>query len=359
MLFQIREQGMSNREILASVFMDAAKNEIERGKIREYQSKIEEQNAEEAKLHEVRAQLKEASFSPGKRDKAKISQLRDEATKLANRISIRDKQLLRLEASKPLMAVLEREKDLAYKRASAKWGDRVEKMRTGRSKTEMRHKVQKIAGKLNQLLLNGDKEHNVKIGLQKATAEALSAINMETTDVEARLAKLQKRIDKASDPAERAKLLQTYERVEQMGTNMTRRLSALKDAYDDIKDSTDPLIANAYQPEIDQMIKALRETVGDTPLHAMSLQQLKAVYDTYTAVLTTIRKANKAFKMERNATISGMGEDVMREIRRTGGNHPLELTGAGVIKGFGWSLLKPVYAFRTIGSDTPRSTRRS
>lgn len=344
--------GMSNREILASVFMDAAKNEIERGKIREYQSKIEEQNAEEAKLHEVRAKLKEASFSPGKKDKAKISQLRDEATKLANRISIRDKQLLRLEASKPLMAVLEREKDLAYKRASAKWGDRVEKMRTGRSKTEMRHKVQKIAGKLNQLLLNGDKEHNVKIGLQKATAEALSAINMETTDVEARLAKLQKRIDKASDPAERAKLLQTYERVEQMGTNMTRRLSALKDAYDDIKDSTDPLIANAYQPEIDQMIKDLRETVGDTPLHAMSLQQLKAVYDTYTAVLTTIRKANKAFKMERNATISGMGEDVMREIRRTGGNHPLELTGAGVIKDFGWSLLKPVYAFRTIGSDT-------
>lgn len=344
--------GMSNREILASVFMDAAKNEIERGKIREYQSKIEEQNTEEAKLHEVRAKLKEVSFSPGKKDKAKISQLRDEATKLANRISIRDKQLLRLEASKPLMAVLEREKDLAYKRASAKWGDRVEKMRTGRSKTEMRHKVQKIAGKLNQLLLNGDKEHNVKIGLQKATAEALSAINMETTDVEARLAKLQRRIDKASDPAERAKLLQTYERVEQMGANMTRRLSALKDAYDDIKDSTDPLIANAYQPEIDQMIKDLRDTVGDTPLHAMSLQQLKAVYDTYTAVLTTIRKANKAFKMERNATISGMGEDVMREIRSTGGNHPLELTGAGVIKDFGWSLLKPVYAFKMIGSDT-------
>ena len=142
MLFQLRG-GMSNREILASVFMDAAKNEIERGKIREYQSKIEEQNAEEAKLYKVRAQLKEASFSPGKKDKAKISQLRDEATKLANRISIRDKQLLRLEASKPLMAVLEREKDLAYKRASAKWGDRVEKMRTGRSKTEMRHKVQR------------------------------------------------------------------------------------------------------------------------------------------------------------------------------------------------------------------------
>ena len=344
--------GMSNREILASVFMNAAKNEIERGKIREYQSKIEEQNAEEAKLHEVRAKLKEASFSPGKKDKAKISQLRDEATKLANRISIRDKQLLRLEASKPLMAVLEREKDLAYKRASAKWGDRVEKMRTGRSKTEMRHKVQKIAGELNRLLLNGDKEHNVKVGLQKATAEALSAINMETTDVEARLAKLQKRIDKASDPAEKAKLLQTYERVEQMGVNMTRRLAALQDAYDGIKKSTDPLVANAYQPEIDRMIEDLRETVGSTPLHAMSLQQLKAVYDTYTAVLTTIRKANKAFKMERNATISGMGEDVMREIRRTGGNHPLELTGAGIIKDFSWSLLKPVYAFKMIGSDT-------
>lgn len=343
---------VSNRDILANAFMDVAQNDFERGKIAEYQQKIKALDEDELKLRDIRAQLHDLSFSAGPRDNAKIRELREKATKLANRIGIQDKQLLRLEASKPLMAVLEREKKLAYSRASQKWEDRIETARTGRSKTEMRHKIKKIVGELNNLLLHGTKDKHIMIGLQKATAEALSAINMDTVDAENRLAKIQAKIDNATDPAEKARLQQSYARVEAMGDNMATRLTALKNAYEEIKDSGDPLVANAYQPEIEERIKNLRKMVGDTPLRNMSMEQLDFTYDTYKMVLTTIRDANKAFKNERGESIAVLGNRAMEEIGRVGGKKDLVASAMRGPLGFAWSGMKPTYAFKAIGSDT-------
>lgn len=343
---------VSNRDILANAFMDVAQNDVERGKIAEYQQKIKALDEDERKLRDIRAQLHDLSFSAGPRDNAKIRELREKATKLANRIGIQDKQLLRLEASKPLMAVLEREKKLAYSRASQKWEDRIETARTGRSKTEMRHKIKKIVGELNNLLLHGTKDKHIMIGLQKATAEALSAINMDTVAAEERLAKIQAKIDKATDPAEKARLQQSYARVEAMGDNMATRLTALKNAYEEIKDSGDPLVANAYQPEIEERIKNLRKMVGDTPLRNMSMEQLEFIYDTYKMVLTTIRNANKAFKNERGESIAVLGNRAMEEIGRVGGKNELVASAMRGPLGFAWSGMKPTYAFKAIGSDT-------
>lgn len=343
---------VSNRDILANAFMDVAQNDVERGKIAEYQQKIKALDEDERKLRDIRAQLHDLSFSAGPRDNAKIRELREKATKLANRIGIQDKQLLRLEASKPLMAVLEREKKLAYSRASQKWEDRIETARTGRSKTEMRHKIKKIVGELNNLLLHGTKDKHIMIGLQKATAEALSAINMDTVAAEKRLAKIQAKIDKATDPAEKARLQQSYARVEAMGDNLATRLTALKNAYEEIKDSGDPLVANAYQPEIEERIKNLRKMVGDTPLRNMSMEQLEFTYDTYKMVLTTIRNANKAFKNERGESIAVLGNRSMEEIGRVGGKKELVASAMRGPLGFSWSGMKPTYAFKAIGSDT-------
>lgn len=343
---------VSNRDILANAFMDIAQDDVERGKIAEYQQKIKALDEDERKLRDIRAQLHDLSFSAGPRDNAKIRELREKATKLANSIGIQDKQLLRLEASKPLMAVLEREKKLAYSRASQKWEDRIETARTGRSKTEMRHKIKKIVGELNNLLLHGTKDKHIMIGLQKATAEALSAINMDTVAAEKRLAKIQAKIDKATDPAEKARLQQSYARVEAMGDNMATRLTALKNAYEEIKDSSDPLVANAYQPEIEERIKNLRKMVGDTPLRNMSMEQLEFTYDTYKMVLTTIRNANKAFKNERGESIAVLGNRSMEEIGRVGGKKELVASAMRGPLGFAWSGMKPTYAFKAIGSDT-------
>ena len=107
-LYQDRaEESVSNRSLLANALESAAKDDMEKKKLREYREQIEHLDAEEQKLRELNGQIKELSFAKGKRDTKKISALRDEATKTANRIGIYDKRLLRLEASKPLQDVLE------------------------------------------------------------------------------------------------------------------------------------------------------------------------------------------------------------------------------------------------------------
>ncbi len=343
---------VSNRVILSNAFAEIATNDTERAKIAEYQQNIRKINELEDKLADIRKELGELSFSKGPRDQARIKALRDEATKTANRISNYDKILLRLEASAPLKAVLEREKKLAYSRASQKWRDRIDTARTGRSKTEMRHKVQKITKELNNLLLHGTKEKHVMIGLQKATADALSAVNMDTVNADERLAKIQAQIDKTTDPVKRAQLEQTYERIAEQGENIGARLTALRNAYEEIKDSKDPLVANAYQPEIEERIKNLRKLVGNTPLRNMTMEQLEYTYDTYKMVLTTIRNANKAFKNERGATIEELGTSAMQEIEAVGGKKNLVAKATKALGGFAWSGLKPVYAFKAIGSET-------
>lgn len=120
-LYQDRaDESVSNRSLLANALESTVKDDKEKQKLREYREQIEHLDAEEQKLRELNGQIKELSFAKGKRDTKKISALRDEATKTANRINIYDKRLLRLEASKPLQDVLDREKKKAYKRAEQK-----------------------------------------------------------------------------------------------------------------------------------------------------------------------------------------------------------------------------------------------
>lgn len=367
-------RGVSNRSLLANALDSATQNDSEKNRLKEYKAKIDLINAEEQKLRELREKIKELSFAPGTRDTVAIKNLQDSANRVANRINTYDRQLLNLEATAPLKAVLNREKSLAKKRAEQKGKEALsayrdkatktqreiitryqEARRRGiesRNKTEMRHKIKGIVSELNQLLLHGTKDKHIKIDLQKATAEALSAINMDTVNAEKRLAEIQKKIDSSNNPDDIARLQQTYDRIELQGENMMNKLTALKNAYEEIKDSSDPLVANAYHPEIEERINNLRKDVGDTPLREMTLEQLEFVYDTYKMVLTTIRNSNKAFKAKKLESIATLANMVMEEVHRVGGTNAYSLKGVDWLKKFYWNGLKPVYAFKAIGSET-------
>lgn len=368
------EESVSNRSLLANALESTAKNDIERKKIQEYKEKIELLNSEEQKLQELNAQVKELSFAKGPRDKAKIRALRDEAVKTANRINTYDRILLRLEASQPLQNVLEREKKAAYRKAEQKgkealeayrkdaikkqqdildrWKKSREKGIDSRNRTAMRHKIQNVVGELNQYLLKGTKDRHVPIELQKAVAEALDAVNMDTVGAEERIAKLKEELLKAKTAEQIQEISRKIERIQAMGDRMNDRLQALKDAYDKFTKSDDPLIANSHDDVISAKLDSVIDTVGDTPLRDMSLSQLKDVYDMYRMVLTTIRNANKAFKAKKSESISAMGNEVMMEVERAGGKTKLRLKGTGGISNFDWNNMKPVYAFERIGSDT-------
>ena len=367
-------ESVSNRSLLANALEGVAQNDIERNKIQEYKGKIDLINAEERKLSELNEKIKDLSFSKGPKDTKAIRDLQFEARQTANRINTYDKQLLRLEASKPLQDVLTREKRQAYKRAEQKgkealaayreratktqrelmdkWQESRKRGIESREKTAMRHKIQSVVGELNQLLLSNDKKRHVPENLKKAVADALALVNMDTVGAEERAAKYAALIAKETDPDKIDAYTATMENILRQGEKMGQRLKDLRDAYEEIQESDDPDIANAYDPVIAGCLKELSQSIGNTSLRDMTIEQLSDVYDMYRMVLTRVRDANKSFLNEKKEAISNLASRVVGEVRMVGGEHKMRVAALDPVRKFMWNNLKPVYAFEHMGSDT-------
>ena len=370
-------ESVSNRSLLANAFEGIATPQ-EQQKVQEYKDQIALINAEEKKLRELNEQIKELSFAKGKRDTKKISELREEATKTTNRINTLDKKLLRLEAAKPLQDVLEREKKKAYAKAAErgrealaeyktrveakqketidKWKETRKKAVENRDKTAVRHKIQRVVGELNNLLLREDKKHHVPDSLKKAVASALSLVNMDTVGAEERIAKYEaliaKEMSKANPDQDKVDAYTvTLENIKNKGEKMGQKLKELRDAYEEIQNSDDPDIANGYDPVIAGSIKELADTIGDTPLRNMTIEQLEDVYDMYKMVLTRVRDANKSLIESIKESISRRASMVVEQVKKVGGEHKYRASAMDSVKTFGWNNLKPVYAMERIGSN--------
>jgi hypothetical protein len=365
---------MSTRSLLAGALESVAQNDIEKQKLADYKKKIDLIAAEEAKFTELRAKIKELSFAKGARDTEAIKKLRLEAKQTENRINIYDRQLLSLEATAPLKAVLEREKALARKRGKQEGREALEaykeradktqrelmeryaesrkKASESRNKTAMRHRIKSVVDELNQYLLKGTKSKHVPIELQKAVAEALDAVNMDTVTAEERIAEKRAEMLRAKTPEKMERIAKEIETIREMGGNMAKKISRLKAAYDSIINSDDPLIAGSHDDVISSTIDKVLEVVGDTPLRDMSLYQLEAVYDMYRMVLHSIRAANKAFKAKKSEEISVIANRVLEEMDGLKKKKKLQSKAGQAIAEFDWNNQKPIYAFERIGSNT-------
>lgn len=367
---------VSTRNLLANSLESAAQNDIERNKLKVYKSKIDLIEAEEAKLTELRAEIKELSFAKGPRDTAKIRKLQDSATISANRINTYDRQLLTLEASKPLQNVLQREKEMARKRQQQKDAENLRAYKEkaaatqrelmtryqesrksaveGRHKTEMRHKIKSVVSELNNLLLHGSKERNVKLGLQPAVASALEAVNMDTVAAGERIAKLEAELMKAKTPEAAQDISRKIDNIRNQGDVMASRLEALRRAYADIKASSDN-IPEHYRSEaslIADKVDSVMQKVGQTPLRNMNLSQLESVYELYKMVLTTVRNTNALFRQGKLEDLQNNVSDIMTEVSALPKLKEERLKIGGVVNSFSWNEMIPVYAFERIGSKT-------
>ena len=367
---------VSTRNLLANSLESAAQNDIERNKLRLYKEKIDLIESEEKKLTELRAEIKELSFAKGPRDTARIRSLQDEATRTANRINTYDKQLLTLEASKPLQNILQHEKDRAMKKQKQRDAENLRAYKEkaaatqrelltryqesrknaveGRHKTEMRHKIRNVVSELNKLLLNGTKERNVKLGLQPAVASALEAVNMDTIAADERIAKLEAEMLKSRNPDKIQEISRKIDNIRSQGDVMASRLEALRRAYADIKASSDN-IPEHYRSEaalIADKVDSVMQQVGNTPLRNMNLSQLEAVHDLYKMVLTTVRNANALFKQGKLEDLQHNVSEIMSEVSALPVRKEERLKVLNAVESFSWNEMIPVYAFDRIGSKT-------
>ena len=172
------------------------------------------------------------------------------------------------------------------------------------------------------------------------------------TEHNERIAELDELIAKATDPDIVDMLTKKRNRIQAQGNRLVENLEKLKSAYDKLEGSNDVLVSYSYDKVISNKIDAVVEAIGNTTLRDMNTSQLEEVYDLYKMILTTIRNANKSFKAAKSESIAVLGSRVMDEINKQGKSSPFAVKALRGIKQFGWNGLKPVYAFKAIGSQT-------
>ena len=225
-----------------------------------------------------------------------------------------------------------------------------------RHRTEERHKLQNTVDTLNRLLLKPTNTAHVPQELQSSVAMAMKVINGVILDSKAgqnadRLAKYaeQLRTLEENPEANAEKIADLNRKINNLtgqDISMKAALNSLQEQYAKLEGQEGSL----YDSNIEALIEDARETIGDTAYKDLSLGQLKAVRDTYTALLTTIRNANKAFVAGQNARIDEMVKRATMELSLKDKKKPTQTAMGKKIDQFFWNNEKPVYAFERIGS---------
>ena len=316
------------------------------------------------------------------RDQRKINDLTARREELKGTISEKNKQINKLRAEhRAEMESLRKKRNETVAALKQKRQDDMKKLRTdykkkledtrtryqesrekavdSRNRAQMRKRIQKTVNELNHLLLDGDKKRHVPESMRKAVAEILSAVNMETSTEEARsaafertVARYNQRIRLENDPAERARLEAARDAYIGKGDQFKAKIDALAKAYEDIKNSSDPALQDAYSDAVSQYLFTLEANVGDTRLGDMTLDQLKTVQEVLNIVISTIRNANRSFLNERAGTIEQQASRSISEVASAWGKKKeSESEVGGWLRGFHYRNLKPIYLMRAIGSQ--------
>ena len=390
---------ISTRSLLANAFESVAQNEKEQEKLSEYKAKITVVNAKEQRLREINAKLFQ-STTPLPRDER--IKLQDEAVKLRNQITIYDSQLLRLEASKPLQNVLNREKAKVRKQMKEQAKKDIQQAKleeqkrylnrvANHDKVEMRKKIRKTIRDLDKILNHGNKKQNVKDDMKGLvssaiqSAEVLFTENYSNEDIIQNGFGIQLGVEEQKHFAEAQNILQQifnlgtgYEAMaerEKLKNKLAYRMSNLReaffrernrlnetkvsevlgnlaDAYYDLQSSEQVYIKDAYHASVHEYLKYLQNEVGGTTVRNMSMSQLESLHKAYTMVLETVRNANKMFNENLKESRDQLANAIMREVRMAGGEHG-DWSKLGIKRNkFSWNNMKPIYAAERVGSET-------
>lgn len=225
-----------------------------------------------------------------------------------------------------------------------------------RHRTEERHKLQNTIDTLNRMLLRPTNTSHVPQELQSSVAMAMKVINGAILDSKTgqnadRLAKYAEQMRKLEgNPEDNAgKIADLNRKIGDLtgrDISMKAALTSLQEQYAKLEGQDGGL----YDSNIEALIEDAKEAIGNTAYKDLSLKQLKAVRDTYTALLTTIRNANKAFVAGKNARIDEMVQRATTELSLMKKKNPNQTAIGRNIDQFFWNNEKPVYAFERIGS---------
>lgn len=364
--YSMRDDAMTDRELLARALDSVAVTEDERELLAQYRTEFDryqelydklddaqiEYSAARRAVDDAYAQAKRSKLTAEERRrtegawrerigalKATQQETREARDKLLKEVDAQDRKLLKLRAMNPVKDMLSRAR-----------ADMREAIKARQSKTDARAKVRDMAKKLSDLLLKESKDKHVLLELQKPVAEVLDMLNLDTVNAAERVAKYDAAIAKTTDPEMKRELAETRDRIQAQGDRLKTRLDALHTAYQAIANSADPTVANGYDENIAAKMQEVSQLVGDTPLAKMTQEQLDSVHDLLKMTYTVVSKANKAFVLNQKAGIEERAQAEIDRLSATEGAD-LGLKPVQFAKRQFWSMLKPGEIFHKVGGE--------
>lgn len=364
--YSMRDDAMTDRELLARALDSVAATESERKLLAQYRAEFDryqelydklddaqiEYSAARRAVDDAYAQAKRSRLTAEERRrtesawrerigalKATQQEAREARDKLLKEVDAQDRKLLKLRAMNPVKDMLSRAR-----------ADMRETIKARQSKTDARAKVRDMAKKLSDLLLKESKEKHVLLELQKPVAEVLDMLNLDTVNAAERVAKYDAAIARTTDLEMKRELAETRDRIQAQGDRLKARLDALHTAYQAIANSADPTVANGYDENIAAKMQEVSQLVGDTPLAKMTQEQLDAVHDLLKMTYTVVSKANKAFVLNQKAGIEERAQAEIDRLSATEGAD-LGLKPVQFVKRQFWSMLKPGEIFHKVGGE--------
>lgn len=345
-------RGISNRTLLATALESVTKNEDELKRLSEYKSKVETLDAETERLREVKAEIKELSFGKGARDTERLKKLKNEAKRLENRISIMDKQLLRLETTTSLKNLLEREKAKSFKKG------REEARETGRNallRARESRDIKDIRTKLQREVLSTIKwlthpsKDDVKCPdvLKVPYAEVLQALDFSS-----------KRSLKGGDPTKNDlrfanALYELASVIEKVNTSQDS-LKKDKDGNDEYNTS-ESMIDAGYLDLPSEFVEILKTTATeiskiakDSRLGAINLMTSTEIKDIYQMIKTlnhSIKNMAKLYSNLRFSNVVELGNSTIESLNEMGKIKRERFT----VDFVRWDNALPYYAFKKFG----------
>lgn len=310
--FSIRTDILTDRDILADAFEEVAANDTERSYIRQYREKVLDLNEKEARLSEVRSQIREMMFTAGKRDAAfngRLNQLKNEAKILADYVNKADKRLLGFENSKPLQNVLARERAKVEKQSAKKRKEAIATIRDRKNATEVRHKIKAVLDDFNRRLKNPTEKSYIPANMVQLVIAAEELIDT---------------------------------RSGREGEKAQAKLAALQGMYERYK--SDATFAYVYDPVIADMLNSLSSVVGNKSIYQLNSAELQSVYETLKALKKQVTEAVQLKAGDYARSIIEAGREMIRETQAAA---PLAKGKAGEF--LNWQLTPDKFFARLAG----------
>ena len=250
----------SNRSLLANALETAVQNDQERQKLQDYRAKIDQIEADEQKLSDLKKQLYEMSFAKGPRD----AEYREKMSHIQNR-------------GKDVNNVKEEMKEFAFQALSSAelllddlYTDD-DMIRNGMG-IKLNPKANALLQRAKKILYRLDK---LADPAESAPAKSMDEYNREEQRLKLELSKIKTEMQ----------IEFRRERWAQKGSIVSMVMQDLCDAYKELETSNKPYIRNAFQPFVLMHLEGIRERLKATRVEDMTLDELTEIHEAYTMVL--------------------------------------------------------------------------